>query len=304
MNSIETFRNEIDDILVRHLPEVTSPNHKAVVDGMKYSFTIGGKRIRPMLIYSGYSMCGGGRDDEDFDSVEVFMSALEMIHTYSLIHDDLPAMDDDDLRRGKPTCHKVYGEANAILAGDGLLNYAFELVLNHTLKKTTARPMDCKKWIKSMQILASHSGIYGMIGGQAADMLFETSKSQSKEDLDYIHHNKTGALIRAGLMIGGVLAECSEGELDKLATIGNHIGLSFQIQDDLLDKFSTEEVLGKPIGSDEKNNKMTYVRFVGEEQSRKDIDQLLGEAKTLSQSFKGDLAVIVELIDFLSTRKY
>ncbi len=304
MNSMQTFRDEIDNILYKYLPSVDSAYHEDVLEAMKYSFTIGGKRIRPMLIHSGYLMSGGHLDTNDYQAVEVFMSAMEMIHTYSLIHDDLPAMDDDNLRRGRPTCHKVFGEANAILAGDGLLNYAYEMIAGYMAEQVEFKPDDCKKWIKSLAILSSHAGVYGMIGGQAADMKFESSDQQTMDGLGYIHQNKTGALIRSSLMIGGTLAGCNKEELERLRLIGDKIGLSFQIQDDLLDRYSSEEVLGKPIGSDERNHKMTYVSFVGEKEAKKDVEILLHEAKNLCQSFKGDTRVIIELIDFLSTRKY
>lgn len=304
MNSIQTFRDEIDTVLYTYLPPVDSDYHQDVLEAMKYSFTIGGKRIRPMLIHSGYLMCGGSLKDKGYKAVEIFMSAMEMIHTYSLIHDDLPAMDDDDLRRGRPTCHKVYGEANAILAGDGLLNYAYEMVAGFMAEQVEDNPLECKKWIKSLALLGSHAGVYGMIGGQAADMKFEASDHQTMDGLEYIHRNKTGALIRSSLMIGGTLAGCNEEDLEKLGLIGDKIGLSFQIQDDLLDRYSSEEVLGKPIGSDEKNHKMTYVGFVGEDQSRKDIKDYLDESMNLANEFSGDTGMIRELIDFLSTRKY
>ncbi len=302
MNNIKMFRDSIDEKLKRYLPTVASKHHEEVLEAMKYSFAIGGKRIRPLLMYGAFKMVDGSY--EEYHCVEVFMACIEMIHTYSLIHDDLPAMDNDDLRRGKPTCHKVYGEANAVLAGDGLLNYAYELALKETINVGTKDIDRSKKLLEAMSIMASHAGIYGMIGGQAADIKFESKEMTTKNELDYIHKNKTGALIRVSLIIGGILGGGSVKQIEQLKVIGNNIGLSFQIQDDLLDKYSTKEVLGKPIGSDEKNNKKTYVSFVGVEQSKEDVKRLLNESRLQVEGFNGDSTLMLELIDFLETRKY
>jgi len=300
MNNIKEFRESIDEKLISYLPEIRSRHHEQVVEAMKYSFTIGGKRIRPMLMYGAFLLVGGR--SQDYACLEVLMTSMEMIHTYSLIHDDLPAMDNDDLRRGKATCHKVYGEANAILAGDGLLNYAYEIVVNEIVKIDDAKKS--KNMIKSLSVLTKHAGIYGMIGGQAADIKFENQEMTNKSELDYIHHNKTGALIRAALMIGGIMGQANEKEVNLLKKIGDNIGLAFQVQDDLLDLLSTEEVLGKPIGSDKKNNKKTYLSFVGMDQSQKDIKALLKEAKELVLGFKGNSELLIELIEFLENRTY
>jgi len=306
----KSLRDKTDKLIRTYLPKEDSKNHREVIEALKYSFEIGGKRIRPLLMFSSYELsCGDNAIEEDL--IAPFMAAIEMIHTCSLIHDDLPAMDNDDLRRGKPTCHKVFDEAVAILAGDALLNYAYELLLDHTIKVLSYDPLKGARCLKATKLLARATGIYGMIGGQAADIKFESEEMNEKIDLDYIHHNKTGALIKVCLTIGGVLGNVSEEWLEKLSKIGRNIGLAFQIQDDILDEVSTEEVLGKPIGSDSKNNKKTYISFVGLEQSKEDVSILLEEAIRLTDDLSRDKLIkeennllLKELIQFLSSRKY
>lgn len=201
------------------------------------------------------------------------MAAMEMIHTYSLVHDDLPAMDDDEYRRGKKTTHVVYGEAMGILAGDALLNYAFETAV----KAFEMAPEQSLTIGKALGILAGKAGIYGMIGGQVVDVL-ATGKPLSREELDFIYELKTGALIKASMMIGAVLAGASDADISKVEQIASDVGLAFQIQDDILDVTSTTEELGKPVKSDEKNEKTTYVTLRGLEQSEKDVTRISGEA--------------------------
>lgn len=308
--NFKSLRDKTDELIRTYLPKEDSKNHSEVIEALKYSFEIGGKRIRPLLMLSSYELsCGKKNVDEEF--IAPFMAAVEMIHTYSLIHDDLPAMDNDDLRRGKPTCHKAFDEAVAILAGDALLNYAYELLLSHTVKVVAKDPLRGARCLKATKILADSAGIYGMIGGQAADIKFESEEMNEKADLEYIHHNKTGAIIKASLIMGGVLGNASESGLEKLSKIGRNIGLAFQIQDDILDEISSEEVLGKPIGSDSKNNKQTYISFVGLEQSKKDVDKLLEEAITLTDELtlekfneENNNSLLKELIEFLASRKY
>lgn len=307
--NFKSLRDKTDELIRVYLPKEDSKNHSEVIEALKYSFENGGKRIRPLLMFSSYELSCKGEADEDL--IAPFMAAIEMIHTYSLIHDDLPAMDNDDLRRGKPTCHKAFDEAVAILAGDALLNYAYELLLDHTMKVVSTDPMQGARCLKATKILANSAGIYGMIGGQAADIKFESEEMNTKSDLDYIHHNKTGALIKACLMIGGVMGNAEASDLEKLEKISTNIGLAFQIQDDILDQVSSEEVLGKPIGSDSKNNKKTYISFVGLEQSKKDVASLLEEAISLTSELsnnkagdKQDNSLLKELIEFLSSRKY
>lgn len=251
---------------------------KKVAEAMEYSLMAGGKRIRPMLLNEAYIMYGGCEN-----IVTKFMIAIEMIHTYSLIHDDLPAMDNDDLRRGKPTNHKVYGEDIAILAGDGLLNLAFETVIN-SLKDNT----NSSNIIKSIEILSNKSGVLGMIGGQVLDLANEKSDELFVNDIESnlkllqtTAELKTAALIEASLMIGACLAGANDNEIKRMELIGHKIGLAFQMQDDLLDVSSTTDELGKPVGSDVKNNKLTFVNLLGVEDVKCEINRLTKDAITI-----------------------
>ena len=268
---------------------------KTVLEAMNYSILAGGKRLRPMLMLETYRLFGGrGRE------IEPFMAAIEMIHTYSLVHDDLPAMDNDEYRRGRKTTHVVYGEALGILAGDGLLNYAFETAmkafplqaedmteLNSGMLLSIARAMD---------ILARKAGIFGMIGGQTADIETEGSTEITTEQLLFIHENKTAALIQASMMVGAVLAGASASEIERIEKCAYNIGIAFQIQDDILDVTGTQEELGKPIGSDEKNGKQTYVTLNGLETSREHVRVLSEEAVQIIESVGGDSTFLKELI--------
>lgn len=258
---------EIESILGKYLPE-PSGYQKKIMEAMEYSLMAGGKRLRPMLMNETYVMFGGA----DF-VIQPFMAAMEMIHTYSLVHDDLPAMDNDDYRRGRKTTHVVYGEAMGILAGDALLNFAFE-----TATKTLLQyPEKSSEIGKALVVLSKKAGIYGMIGGQVVDVLQE-SKNATKERLDFIHELKTAALIEGSMMIGAILAGASEQEVSTVEQIAKKIGIAFQIQDDILDVTSTKEVLGKPVFSDEKNDKKTYVTMVGMEKAKEAVSQLSMEA--------------------------
>jgi len=302
VKSMDSFRNSIDEVLLNYLPVNESNNNKKVIDAMRYSFTVGGKRIRPMLMYAGFKLIG--RDETEQKWLEPYMSAMEMIHTYSLIHDDLPAMDDDAIRRNKPTCHIYFDEATAILAGDGLLNRAFEVMSETAYNALDEDMLLGKRLIKGMKIIGTCSGIHGMIGGQAADIKYETEPLSTPEDLDYIHKNKTGAIIWGSLAVGGIIAGADQEEEQKLKRIGECIGLAFQIQDDILDQIGNEELLGKPIGSDVKNGKKTYVTFHGMDKSKADVDVLLDKAIALVDAFKGNKALLVDLIRFMKDRKY
>lgn len=238
----------IESVLDIYLPKPEGLQ-KTVLTAMNTTVRAGGKRLRPMLMEETYKMFGGtGR------VIEPFMAAIEMIHTYSLIHDDLPALDNDDYRRGQKTCHIVYGEDMAVLAGDALLNYAFETAS----AAFDMEDADLLRTAKAIQILARKPGIYGMIGGQTADVELE-GRELSLDEIMFIHHNKTSALIEACLMIGAVLAGASDEQVHHMEQCGRKIGLAFQIQDDILDITGTEEEIGKPVGSDEKNHKTTYV---------------------------------------------
>ena len=256
----------IEAVLDAYLPEAGG-YQKIVMEAMHYTVKAGGKRLRPMLMKETYELFGG-KDEV----IEPFMAAIEMIHTYSLIHDDLPALDNDDYRRGRKTAHVVYGEDMAILAGDALLNYAFE-----TAGRAFDMETDCKKVGRAMQILAAKPGIFGMIGGQVADVAW-TRKEIDLDQLLFIHENKTSALIECSMMIGAVLAGAKEEEVKTVEQIGKNIGIAFQIQDDILDVTSTTEELGKPVGSDKQQGKVTYVSLKGIEQSKEDVENYTMEA--------------------------
>lgn len=259
---------QIEKVLDEYLPKEEKWAQK-VIDAMNYSVTAGGKRLRPMLMAETYRLFGGNEK-----VIEPFMAAIEMIHTYSLVHDDLPAMDNDEYRRGRKTTHIVYGEAMAILAGDGLLNYAFETALKSFDEESNDVNLIRAK-AEAMKILAKKAGIYGMIGGQTADIEAENLNDKvTKEHLLYIHEHKTAALIQASMMIGAVLAGASKDQIDIIEQAAYEIGVAFQIQDDILDVTSTTETLGKPVGSDEKNNKTTYVTLKGLEVARKEQKEM------------------------------
>ena len=265
---------------------------KTVLDAMDYSVNAGGKRLRPVMMMESYRMFGG-RGEE----IEPFMAAIEMIHTSSLIHDDLPCMDNDTLRRGKPTAWVKYGYDMAVLAGDGLMIYAFE-----TAAKALALGADPARVARCMGILAEKTGIYGMIGGQTVDVEL-TDQPIPEDKLDFIYRLKTGALLEASFMIGAVLAGAGEKEVKTVEEIASLVGLAFQIQDDILDVTSSAEVLGKPVLSDEKNHKTTYVTLKGLEKAREDGKEISRRAVELLRSLGGDHAFLEELIAMLTDRK-
>ena len=272
---------------------------KIVLEAMNYSVRAGGKRLRPIMMWESFLLCGGAEEDRKL--VEPFMAALEMIHTYSLVHDDLPAMDNDEYRRGRETTWKVYGDGMAVLAGDGLLNLAFE-----TAAGAFAFAQDektCRQIAGALQILGKKSGIYGMIGGQTADLEAESGAELTEELLLYIHENKTAALIQAAMMIGAILAGADDKAVGAMERAAYNIGIAFQIQDDILDVTSTTEILGKPVGSDEKNHKLTYVALHGLEKSREDVRRLSEEALAILRSFETRNEFLEELVQFLITRE-
>ncbi len=281
---------EIEEIIKEYLPEETG-FQKTVLEAMNYSVMAGGKRLRPMLMQETYRMFGG-----EGELVHPFMAAIEMIHTYSLVHDDLPAMDNDEYRRGKKTTHAVYGEAMGILAGDGLLNLAFETaaeVFTIEVSPRTAR---------ALQILSRKAGIYGMIGGQVVDVESE-GQPLSRDKLNFIYRLKTSALIESSMMIGAVLAGASDEEVAAVERVAGDVGLAFQIQDDILDVTSTLEVLGKPIHSDDKNNKTTYVTLEGLEKAKEDVEKISENALETLRSLKYRNEFLEELIRMLITRE-
>lgn len=277
----------IEEVLNKYLPKEEGYAAK-VMEAMNYSVLAGGKRLRPMLMEETYRMFGGSEQ-----VIEPFMAAQEMIHTYSLVHDDLPCMDDDEYRRGRKTTHAVYGEGMAVLAGDALLNYAFE-----TACKAFSLTEDVQKAAKALTILANKAGIYGMIGGQTADIMAEDADPDTvtEELLLYIHKNKTAALIQSSMMIGAILAGVDAKQINDIEKIGYNIGIAFQIQDDILDVTGTFEELGKPIGSDEENNKVTYVTLMGLEKAKEEVAKLSKEAVTLLKEMGYEYDFLEKLI--------
>lgn len=289
---LEQRTQETDRILMAYLPEETG-HQRIIMEAMNYSVMAGGKRLRPMLMKETYQLFGGNSK-----VIEPFMAAMEMIHTYSLVHDDLPAMDNDEYRRGKKTTHVVYGEAMGILAGDALLNYAFETAV----KAFEMAPDQSRTIGQALRILAEKAGIYGMIGGQVVDVL-DTGKTVSREELDFIYELKTGALIKASMMIGAVLAGASEMNIYKIEQIAADVGFAFQIQDDILDVTSTTEELGKPVKSDERNEKTTYVTTRGLDKAIEDVTRISEEALRLLDEIEEKNPFLELLIRELIHRK-
>lgn len=295
MNFKEEYQKRIEsieNILEKYLP-VQEGYQKIIMEAMEYSLMAGGKRLRPMLMKESFTLFGG-----EGEIIEPFMAAIEMIHTYSLVHDDLPAMDNDEYRRGRKTTHVVYGEDMGILAGDALLNYAFE---------TACRAFDIAPEKSScigqaLKILAGKAGIYGMIGGQVVDVK-ESGHILTGDMLDFIYRLKTSALIESSMMIGAVLAGADTGDTEKMEKIARRIGLAFQIQDDILDVTSTTEVLGKPVHSDEKNEKTTYVTWKGLEESKEEVSRMTEEAVRELRTMQADGGFLEELLKSLVYRE-
>ncbi len=259
--------NEYIDIVNKKLEEYLSPKYpEDIYKAMGYSVFAGGKRVRPVLMLASCEAFGGNVAD-----VLPYACGLEMIHTYSLIHDDLPAMDNDDYRRGKLTCHKAFNEGLAILAGDGLLTYAFDIMLSDAFDKQDL------KYVYATKAIAKLSGMNGMLVGQVVDVQSE-GKEIDADTLLYIHDNKTAGLIKAALLAGASIGGADKENLKLLEKVGYNIGVAFQIKDDILDVTSTTEILGKPVLSDEKNDKVTYVSLYGLEKAQKDFEFLSNEA--------------------------
>ena len=271
------------------------PHWADLYEAMRYSVLSGGKRLRPVMTLEFARLCG-----LDWHKAVPVGCALELVHTYSLIHDDLPALDNDDYRRGQKTCHIVYGEDMAILAGDALLNYAYEVA---TKAFDLADKDQIMNVVEAIKILASKPGIYGMIGGQVADVELEGTPLNMEQIL-FIHKNKTSALIEACMMIGAVLAGASKEDVLKMEECGEYIGLAFQIQDDILDLTGDEEEIGKPVGSDEKNHKTTYVTLKGLERSQRDVEDISKKAIDILEKYdKGD-RYLTNLTRFLIHRTH
>lgn len=287
---VATKAKEIEEVIMPMMPDIVGPQ-KIIYEVMDYTIKAGGKRLRPMLMLETYKMFGGTSK-----VIEPFMAAIEMIHTYSLMHDDLPCMDNDDYRRGKKTAHVVYGEAMALLGGDALLNYAYE-----TATRAFEYENHLKDAARALKILGQKAGVFGMIGGQVVDVEME-GKPLTMEDIEFIHKKKTSALIEASMMIGATLAGASDGDVQMIKRIARKVGIAFQIQDDILDVIGDEKELGKPVGSDEKNQKTTYVSLVGIEQAKADVKKLSEEAKKELQLFIGEDDFLMELITYLIDR--
>lgn len=294
MEELQQKVEHINNVLEKFLP-AEEGQQRIIFEAMNYSVRAGGKRLRPILMEETYHMFGGSSA-----VIEPFMAAIEMIHTYSLVHDDLPAMDNDEYRRGKKTTHAVYGEAMGILAGDALLNLAYE-----TAAKAFGMEVADTRVARAFAVLAKKAGVYGMVGGQVVDV--ESEKSDdcpiTREKLDFIYRLKTGALIESSMMIGAILAGASSDEVSRVEQIAAKLGLAFQIQDDVLDVTSTLEVLGKPVGSDEKNNKATYVTFDGLDKAVSDVERISKDAEEQLDDLGYDDAFLKELFEYLIHRE-
>ena len=299
MNFEETLQEkteQMEENLKAFWPKEEGYQRK-VIEAMNYSVLAGGKRLRPMLMAETFEMFGGSGE-----LIYPFMAAIEMLHNYSLVHDDLPAMDNDEYRRGRKTTHVVYGEGMAVLAGDGLLNYAFETAALAFEKAKSLE--DYQKAAEALTVFGKKAGIYGMIGGQCADIEAEERKDEvSKELLFFIHEHKTAALIQASMMIGAILAGAEKEQIAAIEKCAYNIGIAFQIQDDILDVTGSQAVLGKPVGSDEKNNKITYVTISGLEKSAVTVASLSNEAIQILASFPKRNLFLEKLIEQLIYRE-
>ncbi|MBS6710933.1 MAG: polyprenyl synthetase family protein [Ruminococcus sp.] len=283
--------DEIEEMFRSFLP-AEEGFARTMAQAMNYSMLAGGKRLRPMLIQETYRLFGGTEK-----VAEPFMAGMEMIHTHSLIHDDLPALDNDDYRRGRLTTHKVYGEAMGVLSGVALLNYAYE-----TMLQAFSLTEDQDRVICALKVMAEKTGIYGMLGGQSVDVEND-GKPLEKEMLDYIYRNKTSALIEASMMTGAILAGADEQQVAVVEEAAGNIGLAFQIQDDILDVTSTDEELGKPVHSDEKNNKVTYVTLFGIKEASRQVELLSEKAIKLLKSLNKNNEFLYLLIEKLINRR-
>lgn len=279
-----------EQILDRYLP-AEEGYQKTIFEAVNYSVRAGGKRLRPILMQAVYEMCGG----TDPGVIEPFMAALEMIHTYSLVHDDLPAMDDDDYRRGRLTTHKKFGEDMGILAGDALLNYAYETAF------TAFGSGKADRVAEALRVLGRKAGMYGMVGGQVVDVE-ENGKFVDEATLLFVYETKTSALLEAAFMIGGILAGAAQEQIQSLELSAKKLGIAFQIQDDILDVVGDEEKLGKPVHSDERNEKSTFAALYGIERSSEKVKEYTAEALEILASFPGDKAFLEECMGWLTKR--
>ena len=285
---------EIEAVIREYLPAEEGFS-RTMAQAMNYSMLAGGKRLRPMLMQETFRLFGGSGK-----LVKPFMAGMEMIHTHSLIHDDLPALDNDDYRRGRLTTHKVYGEAMGILSGVALLNYAYETMLQAFAMAETLQQKEAV--IDALQVMAEKTGIHGMLGGQSVDVEND-GKALEKDMLDYIYENKTAALIEASMMTGAILAGADAEQVSVIEQAAKRIGLAFQIQDDILDVTSTDEELGKPVHSDEKNHKVTYVTLFGTEKAAAQVAGLSAEAVELLESLNKNNEFLYLLLEKLVNRR-
>ncbi len=280
----------VDQYMEKFLPpEDKYPD--VIFKAMRYSVFAGGKRLRPIMVMESCKAFGG-----DAEKAMPFACAIEMIHTYSLIHDDLPALDNDDYRRGRLTSHKVFGENMAILAGDALLHHAFETMAEACVKMNDIR------YTKAMLAIAQGAGINGMVAGQVVDVISE-GKEIDKDTLDYIHKNKTAAMIIGALKAGAEIGGASDEEIKNIERVGELVGVAFQIQDDVLDVTSTLEELGKPINSDEKNHKVTYATMFGVEDASKIVSDMSNEALEILHGMGERMQFLESLTEYLIRRK-
>ena len=289
-NFLNDYKVLIEKEIDRLYPDLNTTLHKEVLDASRYSLTLGGKRIRPIIMLEFCKLFGGKAED-----VINFAVALEMIHTYSLIHDDLPCMDNDDMRRGKPACHIKYGEDIALLAGDTLLTESFKIAADSSA--------DANLKIKAISVLAQRAGLHGMIGGQVMDLSFEKNKP-NLDLLRTMYIKKTGCLISAAAEIGAIIGGASNDEIAIAQNFAVNLGLAFQIIDDILDVIGDEAVLGKPIGSDDENGKTTFVTVLGLEKAKEVATQLTEEALGLLSKLKGNTTNLKDLTQYLLARKY
>ena len=291
--AFDTFLKEsktfVEEKLVSYANELQCPN--VLREAMAYSLEAGGKRLRPLLLFATLQAFGKERN------LGVGAAcALEMIHTYSLVHDDLPCMDDDDLRRGKPTNHKVFGEAMAVLAGDGLLTYAFQVIMAYEQKEISA-----EKKVRLVLELAKAAGPEGMVGGQVADMEAE-GKQLTIDELEYIHKHKTGKLLEFAVLAGSILSDATEEQEEKLLAFAKYIGLAFQIRDDILDVEGTEEEIGKPIGSDVSNEKSTYTTLFTVDRAKNILEETIAKAKDAISSLQLQDEYLLSICDLIAKR--
>ncbi len=299
---LEQYTREVEEVIKNYLP-TENGYQRTVLEAMNYSMKAGGKRLRPLFMREVYRLFSAEQGNSKSEGtrqeqvVEPFMAAIEMIHTFSLVHDDLPCMDNDRLRRGKPTTWVQYGYDMAVLAGDALTIYAFE-----TASRAFSMSNRTDAVGRCIGLLASKAGVYGMIGGQTLDVEL-TGKPVDKEQMDFIYRLKTGALLEAPMMIGAILGGAEEKQVEAVEKMATCIGLAFQIQDDILDLTSTTEKLGKPTFSDEKNEKTTYVTLYGMEQAKQAVRDLSGQAEDDLKSLPGNHSFLMYLINLLITRE-